>query len=318
MVTDHGDPPLSSNRTVTVDVEPKNDHSPQFDSTPYVFSFLENSNGSIFQFRVIDNDTGGLGTPGTANISLSSSLYSSSFELDTSHIIAGITEGTLRVLESFDREVLPTFNLSLEAYDTGYVEFRKTSQTTVVIEIQDANDNNPKFSSREYTTMVAENATNGHQFFQVEASDNDTDLDSTLTFSLLNFNNVFAIDESSGWISVVGGLDRATFPSYTLHVRVNDSADHTDTASVIVTVIEVNEHTPQFDPAPPASVTVSEGESYSLNISVSDEDLGPAGNVTLSLLSNTYFTIEDNERLVLIGTLDYEVNYVHVYTILLQ
>ena len=313
MVTDHGTPALSSNTTVTVQVEPNNEYFPEFQSTPYEFEFLENSNGSIFTFNITDGDIGGLGTPGMANITLLPSMYSSSFELNMDHTSWG-TVGRLTVLSPFDREILTTFNLTVQAYDTGYVEFRKTSETTIIVVIGDVNDNFPQFTNDTYTANVAENATNGHLFFQVAANDQDSDLDSSLTFSLLNHRDTFSINPSTGWIYVVGTLNRASFPNYTLELQVNDTADHTDGAYVFVTVIEVNEYTPYFDPIPPNTITIDEGDFgdfYSLNISVVDSDLGPAGVVTLTLIQSygMYFEIQDNSQLVLIEDLDYEVRF---------
>ena len=307
IVTDKGPGPLSSNRSATIKVEPRNDHAPSFQSTPYTFRFLENSNGSVFNFTVTDSDIGGIGTPGTANLTLVGTTYSSSFSLVTSHE-GSTTTGLLTVLSPFDRETLPTFNLTVTAFDTGYAEYRKTSETNIVVEIMDANDHFPEFSSELYTANVAENASSGHEFFQVGASDNDTIIDSSLTYSLLDSHSVFAINASSGWISVSGTLNRALHPNYTLTVRVNDTGDNTDTAQVIVTVIEVNEHFPRFNPLLPLVVNISENEDYSLNVSVVDADLGPAGEVELSLSSDTYFSIEDNSRLVLRAPLDYEVS----------
>lgn len=309
-VTDHGTPALSSNTTVTVQVEPNNEYFPEFQLTPYEFEFLENSNGSVFTFNITDGDTGGLGTPGTANITLLPSTYSSSFELSMEHTSWG-TVGRLTVLSPFDHETLTTLNLTVQAYDTGYVEFRKTSETTIIVVIGDVNDNFPHFTNDTYIANVAENATNGHLFFQVAANDEDTDLDSSLTFSLLNHKDTFAINPSTGWIYVIGTLNRASFPNYTLELQVNDTSDHTDTAYVFVTVIEVNEHTPYFDPIPPNTITVDEDDFYSLNISVFDSDLGPAGVVMLTLMQSygMYFEIQDNSELVLIEDLDYEVRY---------
>ena len=308
IVTDKGMPPLSSNSTVTVQVEPRNDFSPSFVSTPYTFSFLENSNGSVFTFNVTDGDTGGVGSPGSANLSLANTSYSSSFSLTASHETPSVTTGYLTVLSSFDREALPTFNLTIVAFDTGYPEFRKTSETNIVVEVSDANDHPPEFSENIYYTNLAENASTGYQFVRVVASDNDTVVDLSLTYSILNFQSTFNINSTSGWIIVAGTLNRASHPNYTLSVQVNDSSNYTDTAQVIITVIEVNDYVPQFQPPLPLSLNISEGAEYSLNVSVIDQDLGPAGDVTISVSNDTYFEIEDNQRLVLKKPLNYEVS----------
>ncbi|XP_019851361.1 PREDICTED: protocadherin-16-like, partial [Amphimedon queenslandica] len=316
IVTDKGMPPLSSNGTVTVQVEPRNDFSPSFVSTPYTFSFLENSNGSVFTFSITDGDTGGVGSPGSANLSLATTTYSSSFSLTASHDTPNATTGYLTVLSQFDRETLPTFNLTIVAFDTGYPEFRKTSETNVIVEVSDANDHPPEFSKSVYYANLAENASTGYQFLRVVASDNDTVVDSSLTYSILNFQSTFSINTTSGWIMVSGTLNRALHPNYTLSLQVNDSSNYTDTAQVIITVIEVNDHIPRFEPPLPLSVNISENQEYSLNVSVIDQDLGPAGTVTISVSNDTYFEIQDNQRLVLKDPFNYESTSVVNVTVL--
>ena len=302
---------MSSNITITVQVEPDNDYAPEFvnaDESGYTFDFFENTNDSTFDFLVVDNDMGSFGTPGIANITLLPSNYSASFELLMEHTDA-YTNSTLVLLDPFDRESLQTFNLTIRAVDTGYVEFRKTSEVTIQINILDVNDNPPKFSASSYTTKVNENASIGHQFFRVSATDDDTDVGVNL-FSLSNNTDTFGIDPITGWLEVTQELDRRSFPSYIIEVIVTDELGKNDTSVVYVTVIEVNNNFPQFEPSVPSELTIVENSNFSLNISVTDEDLGDAGEFSLTLEQEpgSYFDIQD-DQLILVTELDYEVRY---------
>ena len=302
---------MSSNITITVQVEPDNNYAPEFvnaDESGYTFNFYENTNDSTFDFQVVDNDMGSFGTPGIANITLLPSNYSASFELLMEHTDA-YTNSTLVLLDPFDRESLQTFNLTVQAVDTGYVEFRKTSEVTIKINILDVNDNPPKFSASSYTTKVNENASIGHQFFRVSATDNDTNV-GVNSFSLSNNTDTFDIDPITGWLEVTQELDRGSFPSYIIEVVVTDELGQNDTSVVHVTVIEVNNNFPQFEPSVPSELTIVENSNFSLNISVSDEDLGAAGEfyLTLEQEPGSYFDIQD-DQLILVTELDYEVRY---------
>ena len=309
IVIDNGTLPLSSNTTVTVQVEPDNNYAPEFvnaNETGYTFDFYENTNDSSFNFQVVDSDISSFDTPGTANITLLPSTYSTSFELFT-EFTDTYSNNTLVLLDPFDRESLQTFNLTVQAVDTGYVKFRKTSEVTITINILDVNDNPPKFSASSYFTKVNESASIGHQFFRASATDNDINVDLNL-FSLSNNTDTFAIDPNTGWLEVTQDLDRKSFPSYVIGVVVTDDIGQIDMAFVYITVIEVNDNFPQFEPNVPSELTIVENSAFSLNITVTDDDLGDAGEFSLSLEQEpgSYFDIQ-NDELILVTELDYEV-----------
>lgn len=311
VATDQGDPPLSSNVTVVVTVEPLNDASPQFSSDVYTFQFNETSAGigSVFEFTVTDADIGGLDSPGTVDALLLSSTYSDSFNISTT-ITNDETIVRLTVVNAFDHETISTFNLTVQAFDTGYIEFRRTSEVTVMIEILDVNDNLPEFTQEMFATVLGENATVGYQFYQLTANDNDTVVDAVLNYTLLNYKDVFAVDQASGWLSVNGMIDRKQKDTYELNVRVTDSSGNFDTATVTVTITEVNDFAPQFVDVP-KTVTIEENSvNYSLSFTVYDDDSEQPGEFDVHIEHSTnevYFELQSNYSLVLIKQLDYEV-----------
>ena len=308
VITDEGESPLSSSATVSVQVEPKNDFDPNIDES-YMFKFDETvlGVGAEFEFTVTDDDIGGNGTPGGADVRLVPSEYSSHFNL-TSDTSNDMTLATLVVTQPFDRENIATFNLTVEAFDTGYPEYRRTSEGTIVIIIRDVNDNHPVFDEETFLASVGENASIGHQFYQLLASDKDTDLDSELEYTLYDSSNTFAVDSSTGWLSVIKLLDRKQQTKYVLSVNVTDGVGQYDTATVNVTVTEVNDFAPQFVGIPD-TVTIEENTDYSLNFSVYDNDSEMSGEFTLSMEQDSdidYFVLEDTV-LSLQTQLDYEV-----------
>ena len=73
----------------------------------------------------------------------------------------------------------------------------------------------------------------------------------TLTFAITsgNISNVFAIDSSTGTITVSGVLDYETTPGYTLIVTVTDDGSPalSDTTTVNITVLDHDELAPTAD-----------------------------------------------------------------------
>ena len=312
-VSDGGTPSLNSTGTFTLEVAPANDAAPQFEE-PFEFDITENTtpDEAVFTFTVTDEDTE---DEGRANLTLSESTYSQNFSLTFSETAPSEVEGKLFLLDSFDREELTNFSLTVEAIDSGYKEFRRSSSQTFRVNVLDANDNSPSFTDAPYTDTVAEDRTDGYIFFQVSATDADIGTNSELTFSLVgNYSGLFAINSSSGEVSVEGTLHKATRDQYVLEITVTDggSPSLNDTTTLIVTVDEVNDNTPSFT-EPSEATTIELGEDTEtgyvlLNITAEDDDTGLAGEIEFSLSpASSPFQIE-NQTLVLGSSLDYEVH----------
>ena len=100
----------------------------------------------------------------------------------------------------------------------------------------------PQFGSATYNFSVAEDAATGAAVGTVSATDADND-GITYTIESGNGDGKFAIDGSTGAITTAGALDHETTPSYTLTVQADDGEGGTDTATVNVTVPDVDEST---------------------------------------------------------------------------
>ena len=111
----------------------------------------------------------------------------------------------------------------------------------------------PAFTGAPYTFTVAEDAAVG----TVTAT--DPDADDTVTYALTagNTGDVFALDGSTGAITVAGELDYETTETYTLTVEASDDDGATATATVTVTVTDVAEDPPEAPGQP--SVSLADG-----------------------------------------------------------
>ena len=118
------------------------------------------------------------------------------------------------------------------------------------------------------TFSIEENTANGTIVDTVAALDpNEGD---TLSYSIIsgNTDDVFAIDSSSGQITVSGSLDHETTPSYSLTVQVSDGGTPalTSTATITINVTDAND-------APVALAdTATTAEDTAVTISVLDND----------------------------------------------
>jgi hypothetical protein len=138
--------------------------------------------------------------------------------------------------------------LSSGALYLVYVEARDTTGLSSVIllniSVTDVNAA-PAFSSSTFSRSVAENVATGTTLTggAVTATDADPSDQSALTYSIIggNSGSMFAIGSSSGVITTVGAPNFEAVSSYTLTVQVTDPGQLSGTATVTVSVTDVNE-----------------------------------------------------------------------------
>ena len=148
--------------------------------------------------------------------------------------------GEVSVIDSglLDREATDSLTLEVQVTDiTGL-----TDTATITISLNDLNDNAPEVDDQDF--RLDENAGNGTVVGTVLADDADaTTLNNELSFALAGGTGAFAIDADSGEITVADSaqLDFEATPSFDLTVVVTDGGGLTDTASVTVDLVDINE-----------------------------------------------------------------------------
>ena len=137
-----------------------------------------------------------------------------------------------------DYEAAASHSLTVTVTDNGTGALTDTAAVTVNV----TNINEAPLGEDAALT-VAENSANGTLVGTVTAT--DPDVGDTLTYAITagNDDGIFAIDSSTGKITVADGtkLDYETATTYTLTVQVKDAGELTDTLTAAVTVGGVNE-----------------------------------------------------------------------------
>jgi len=177
----------------------------------------------------------------------------------------------------------------------------------VNIQITDVNDGGPTFASATYTATAAENTAVGTSLVTVAATDPDlsTSTYGKLTFSITagNTGNVFVIDPNTGKVSIAGVLNYETTTSYTLTLQVSEqTGGNTDTASLTITVTDVNDNTPSCTSAMTFSYTMAETGTVNdviYSMTCTDADASDTLTYTLSSGSSTYFQISGTDLTVI-------------------
>lgn len=285
---DNGNPSLTGTGTIIVDVAPPNFHDPLFQDS-LTFTIEENSSPAesfpLFQFLVTDDDDG---REGQVQLTLLPSPYSNNFSLSSSLFQNGTALGTVFYRggpSGFDREQLNNFTLPVRATDQGNPRFRRNQTATLFVNVGDVNDNTPVFVGAPYTAVVSENAPDGTSIARAEAVDADEGTNAVVEYSLNYDGGIFRIDSISGNISFYGSEVTNQQRSYSIVIEATDG-ELSSMTHINVTVLDENDNAPQFSPLLPLTMLLPENteiQTFLLNISVSDDDIGVNGEVVLSI-----------------------------------
>ncbi|KAJ7394203.1 Cadherin EGF LAG seven-pass G-type receptor 2 [Desmophyllum pertusum] len=281
-----------------------------FDTTPRarfeqkVFTAQENSNASFeLKFSALDKQHR------PANVSLDIIKGNTN---DTFVLSSGVSKDkfTMRNRIPLDHETKNLYRLTLAATNQ---DSRKTTTVNVTVIISDVNDNPPIFTNRTVNISVQENVANGTVIFQAKATDEDSTNNSVITYTLLcsEGEENFAMDASSGIVTVTGNLDRETRSEMILYIQATDGKFRA-TTTLVITVLDVNEFTPVFHPQyykRRVSETALLGEPV-IQVIATDKDLGKDSrifyNITSGNVDSTFSIDTENGTIILQKPLDYE------------
>lgn len=152
--------------------------------------------------------------------------------------------GVLTASRIFDREEQDRFLFTITARDNGTPPLQ--SQAAVIVNVQDKNDNNPKFTHNHFQFFVSENLPKYSTVGVITVTDADAGENAAVTLSLLSDDANFILDPYSGVITSNVSFDREQQSSYSFDVRAEDNGQPpgSSSAKVTINVIDVNDNSP--------------------------------------------------------------------------
>nr|XP_014353256.1 PREDICTED: protocadherin Fat 4-like [Latimeria chalumnae] len=170
---------------------------------------------------------------------------------------------------------------------------------TVIITVDDLNDNCPKFDKSFYSVTINEDTPVGSTFIKMNASDPDEGVNGKIRYSIRNSGFQFLIDPLTGEIITNAALDRESQDSFALTVLATDGNDIqplSSSVTVFVIVGDVNDEPPQFLNDPYVAnipMTVHSGSIvYAVTVQDADSGINAELKFTLSGLDATKFTVD--------------------------
>ncbi|XP_051531660.1 protocadherin-20-like [Myxocyprinus asiaticus] len=152
--------------------------------------------------------------------------------------------GVLTVSTSLDREEKETYRFMVRAVDRGTP--RKESIATVIITVQDRNDNSPRFINKDFTFFVQENFPDFGEIGVLTVTDADAGENGWVALSIINGSDIFVIDTGRGALRAKTPLDREQQGTYYVWIEAVDGGEPTLSCVTMVTILllDVNDNPP--------------------------------------------------------------------------
>ena len=314
---DRGQPQQTSYDSFIANVGDINDNYPVFDQAVYGAVLSENVTigTQVVRAEATDRD---LATNAQLVYNISHSLptdyYKTWFQINSQ-------TGQIKTAALLDREKIEQVVLNLTVSDLGVPPL--SANCIVLINITDANDNNPSFSRAVYFATIAENKPIGTYVEQVSATDIDIGQNGEVRYSLDNQqgNVPFDVDSSTGIVSTAGLIDHELRSSYNLKIVATDGGGREAKCDVNVTVQDVNDNFPVINPL---AYDVKVYENLTIGDAITtiiakDDDSGLFSRLTFSISSgnvDSIFHVNPSSGLVtLLKALDREAEDFHQFNV---
>uniref|UniRef100_A0A8C3CH17 Cadherin-23 n=1 Tax=Cairina moschata TaxID=8855 RepID=A0A8C3CH17_CAIMO len=316
-VTDCGRPPLraTSSATVFVNLLDLNDNDPTFQNLPFAAEIAEGlpAGTSVFQVVAIDLDEGPNGRV----------TYRMQVGMPRMDFLINSTSGLVTSTAVLDRERIAEYYLRVVASDAGAPA--KSSTSTLTVKVLDVNDESPTFFPAVYNVSLPEDVARDFKVVRLNCTDADVGLNAELSYFITggNQDGKFSVGFRDGVVRTVVSLDRETVASYALILEAIDNGPtgnrRTGTATVFVTVLDVNDNRPIFlqssyEASVPEDIPAA---SSIVQARATDADEGVNGRVWYRIVRGNEhhnFRINPSSGLVMRGLrpLDREQNSSHV------
>ncbi|XP_063814849.1 cadherin-23 isoform X2 [Pseudophryne corroboree] len=307
VVEDEGTPALSATTLVFVTILDENDNAPMFQRLLYEVTLDEGPltlNSVIITTTAVDQDEG---LNGTVTYSIISGNLQNTFNVNN-------TTGLIRAVRELDYEVcLGRYTLIVTATDRCPIVLRRlTSTTTVLVNVNDINDNWPTFPKSYEGPFEITEGQPGPRISTFKAEDKDSGLNGQVEYSIVGGDILgeFVISSVEGDLRVRKDyeLDRENIAFYNITIMAKDrgSPPFSATAIVDVRVLDINDNDPVILNLP-LNITISENTPVSTPITrilASDADTGRNAILTFNITAgngeNTFF-INENSGIVYVN-----------------
>ncbi|TMS22771.1 Protocadherin-23 [Larimichthys crocea] len=279
---DKGDPVQSTVTSIDVLILDTNDHAPLFHQDIYTLAVPEDTPTDITILTLSAEDQDWSPENTYLDYAIIRGNEEKRFCLEVKMVPVENqmrNVGKLVLCNPLDRETTENYALTVSVSDRGTPPL------------------NSSCCCDEYHAQVSENSHVGTRLVQVTAQDPDLGTNGLLRYDIISGNSKghLKLNSQSGLLVVNHSLDYEEDSKYTLTIRASDGGESSENRKVAFTVVFIsvldeNDNTPYFM-FPTVNCSVLENLpvfTHTCSVHAVDNDLGPYGQLTYSILSQTF------------------------------
>ncbi|KAK2116784.1 hypothetical protein P7K49_003670 [Saguinus oedipus] len=279
---DGGDPPQSGRTQILIQVTDANDNPPVFSQDVYRVTLREDVPPGFFVLQVTatDDDEG-------INAEITYSFHNVDEQVKRFFNLNEKT-GEIKTKDDLDFEIANSYTLTIEAKDPGDL----AAHCIIQVEILDENDCAPEVIVTSVFTPLPEDSPPGTIIALIKTRDRDSGENGEVYCQVLGNAKFILKSSSKNYYKLVtdGALDREETPEYNLTITATDGGKPPLSSSIIVIlhISDINDNAPVFQQNS-YMVHVAENNPPGASvaqISASDPDLGPNGQVSYSIVAS--------------------------------
>ncbi|XP_069052229.1 protocadherin alpha-C2-like isoform X23 [Lepisosteus oculatus] len=284
---DGGTPERSGVLNITVVVLDINDNAPVFDKEVYSVTLKENVPVGTLLIKVNASDLDE-GPNGEVVYSFGNSIRSKEYEA----FDLNMETGEIKVKGEIDFEEHQSYEIDIQASDKGQSPL--IAQCSVLVKIEDANDNRPEIDITSLSNVIPEDARPGTVVALMGVVDSDSGKNGEVVCTLQD-NLPFVLKPSSreNFYSLVTNrkLDREVIPMYNVTITASDLGNPSLSSFKTITVMisDVNDNSPEFSQNPYALYLVENNVPGASIFSVSASDADQNENALISYMLGNDF-----------------------------
>ncbi|XP_072361308.1 protocadherin-20-like [Scyliorhinus torazame] len=154
------------------------------------------------------------------------------------------------VQQSLDREAKDLYEMKIVAVDGGLPPLSGTA--TLLINIQDVDDNCPVFNISEFDVQIPENMSSNGVVAQLHAVDADLGPNAEITYSYGNrvqdeSKKLFTLDSATGLITFSGNRSPETSPEHKLTIIANSLGCKPTMVQITVSIVHSSKYSPKLE-----------------------------------------------------------------------
>ncbi|KAM4036094.1 protocadherin gamma-B2-like isoform 49-T49 [Anomaloglossus baeobatrachus] len=239
--SDGGKPLKSGTAYISIEVQDVNDNYPVFGQDAYRIHLEENSplGSLVLHLNATDRDEGSNGEV-TYSFSHMSEKASNVFSMDAD-------AGIIRTKGELDYETTKSYEMTVEATDGGGLG----AKCTLIIQIEDVNDNVPEIMLASLSTPIPEDSAPRTLVALIHVKDLDSGSNGEVTCHILESVTFTLTPSSNNYYKLVTAtyLDREKNSSYNITVIAEDggSPQMVTEKTIYIAIFDKNDNPPLFD-----------------------------------------------------------------------